>query len=100
MRVITIINIKDEISPNEPKNTWILYMKVLFGLFTNGKKYDIINIIHDIYKLRFNDIANVHSSLWKYIIIKIILGIKPIDDVIFIRINYHFPKINVIYLNY
>lgn len=77
MRVITIINIKDEISPNEPKNTWILYMKVLFGLFTNGKKYDIINIIHDIYKLRFNDIANVHSSLWE-LLLRLYLGLNYI----------------------
>ena len=75
-------------------------MKVPFGLFTNRKKYDIINIIYDIHKLKFNDIANVHSSQRKFIIIKIIFGIKPIDNVIFVRINSHFPNVNLIYLNY
>ena len=75
-------------------------MKVPFGLFTIRKKYDIINFLHNIHKLKFNNIANLHSSLWKYIIIKIIFGIKPIDDVIFVKINSHSPNDNFIFLNY
>ncbi len=55
----------------------------------DGNKYDIINVLHDILKLKFNVIENAHSFLLKYIIINNNPGIILINVNIFVKRNSH-----------